>query len=73
LESNETRRCKFRKEDGEIPKATLQWNPQGSRKSRRSKNGCRRSVIKGAERSWNEVRLAADRQNWKELVDKPRS
>jgi hypothetical protein len=34
----------------------------------------RRSVIKEAGRSWNELRfLAADRQKWKELVDNVRS
>jgi hypothetical protein len=60
----------LRKEDGEIPKAALLWNPQGSRKTGRPKNSWRRSVIKEAGRSWNELRLlAADRQNWKELVD----
>ena len=34
----------------------------------RPKNSWRRSVIKEAGRSWNELRfLAADRQNWKRL------
>jgi hypothetical protein len=52
----------LRKEDGEIPKAVLIWNPQGSRKRGRRKNSWRRAVIKEAGRSWNEVRfLAADR------------
>jgi hypothetical protein len=61
---------KLRKDDGEIPKAALQWNPQGSRKRRRPKISWRISVIKEARRSWNELRfLAADRQKWKELVD----
>jgi hypothetical protein len=60
----------LRKEDGEIPKAALLWNPQGSRKRARPKNSWRRSVIKEAGRSWNELRfLAADRQKWKELID----
>ena len=60
----------LRKEDGEISKAALLWNPQGSRKRGRPKNGWRRSVIKEAGRSWNELRfLAADRQNWKELIE----
>jgi hypothetical protein len=60
----------LRKEDGEIPKAALLWNPQGSRKRGRPKNSWRRSVIKEAGRSWNELRfLAADRQKWKELID----
>jgi hypothetical protein len=60
----------LRKDDGEIPKAALQWNPQGSRKSGRPNNSWRRSVIKQAGRSWNELRvLAADRQQLKELLD----
>ena len=53
---------KLRKEDGEIPKVALHWNPQGNRKRGRPKNSWRRSVIKEAGRSWNELRfLAADR------------
>jgi hypothetical protein len=57
----------LRKEDGEIPKAALLWNPQGSRKRGRPKYSWRRSVIREASRSWNEPRfLAADRsgKNW---------
>jgi len=84
MESNRTRRYKFRnkkkkirwightlrKEDGEIPKAVLLWNPQGNRKRGRQRNSWRRSVIKGAGRSWNEISfLAADRQKWKGLID----
>jgi hypothetical protein len=62
---------KLRKDDGEIPKAALLWNPQGSRKRGRPTNSWRRSVIKEAGRSWNELRfLAAERQKWKKkLVD----
>jgi hypothetical protein len=53
----------LRKEDGEILKAALLWNPQGSRKTGRPKNSWRRTVIKEAGRSWNELRcLADDRQ-----------
>jgi hypothetical protein len=53
---------RLRKENGEIPKAALLWNPQGSRKRGRPKNSWRRLVIKEAGRSWNELRfLAADR------------
>ena len=58
MESNRTGRYKFRnkkkkfrwightlrKEDGEIPKAALHWNPQGNRKGGRPKNSSRRSV-----------------------------
>jgi len=37
---------------------------------RELKNSWRRSVIKEAGRSWNELRfLAADRQKWKRLID----
>jgi hypothetical protein len=52
----------LRKEDGEIPKAALLWNPQGSRKRGRPKTSWRRSVIKEVGRSWNKLRfLAADK------------
>jgi hypothetical protein len=52
----------LRKDDGEIPKAALQWKPKGSRKRGRPKNCWRRSVIKEAGRSWSELRfVAADR------------
>jgi len=69
------RKCRWightlRKEGGEIPKAALLWNPQGNRKRGRPRNSWRRSVIKEAGRSWNELRfLAADRQKWKGLID----
>ena len=60
----------LRKEDGEVPKAALLWNLQGNRKRGRPKNSWRRSVIKEAGRSWNELSfLAADRQKWKGLID----
>jgi hypothetical protein len=56
------------RKDREVPKATLQWHPHGSRTRGRLANNCRRFVIKAAGR--NELRfLAADRQKWKELVD----
>ena len=45
----------LRKEDGEVPKAALLWNPQGSRKRGRPKISCRRSVTKEVGRSWNEL------------------
>ena len=61
---------KLRKEDGEIPKSALFWNPQGNRKSGRPRNSWRRSVNKGACRSWTELRfLAADRRKWKGFID----
>jgi hypothetical protein len=84
MKSNRTRRYKFRnkkrkfrwivqtlrKEDREIPKTALLWNPQGNRKRGRQRNNWRRSVIKEVVRSWNELRsLAADRQKWKGLID----
>jgi hypothetical protein len=52
----------LRKEDGEIPKAALLWNPQRNRKRGRLRNSWGRSVMKEAGRSWNDLRfLAADR------------
>jgi hypothetical protein len=86
MESNKSKSYKFRikkkkilticntlrKEDGEIPKAALLWNPQGSRKRGKPKNSWKRSVTKETGRSWNELRfLAANRQKWKELLDNP--
>jgi hypothetical protein len=53
----------LRKEDGEIPKSALFWNPQGNRKRGRPRNSWSRSVNKEAGRSRNELRfLAADRR-----------
>jgi len=40
-----------------VPKAALLWNPQGNRKRGRPRNSWRRSVIKEAGRSWNELRF----------------
>ena len=69
MESNRTRNLEIRKrkfkwiahtlrkEDGEIPKAALLWNPQGNRKRGRPRNSWRRLVIKKTGRSWNELRL----------------
>jgi hypothetical protein len=63
---------KLRKEDGEVPKAALLWNPQRSRKRGRPKTSWRRSVTKEVGRSWNELRfLAADRQKWKNAHRQP--
>jgi hypothetical protein len=55
----------LRKEYGAIPKVALQWNPQGSRKRGRPKNCWRRSVIKEAGRSWNELRFLAAHRSGK--------
>jgi hypothetical protein len=41
----------LRKEDGEVPKAALLWNPQGSRKRGTPKSSWRRSVTKEVCRS----------------------
>jgi hypothetical protein len=83
MDCNEPRRYKSRnqkkkvwmgwphtkKEDGEIPKAALLWNPQGSRERARPKTSWRRLVIKESGRSWNELRLLmADRQKGRELI-----
>ena len=62
----------LRKEDREIPKAALLWNPQGNRNRGRPRNRWRRSVIKEAGRSWNKLRyLAADRRKWKRTHRQP--
>jgi hypothetical protein len=59
----------LRKEDGEITKSELFWNPQGNRKRGRPRNSWRRSVIKKAGRNWNELSfLAADIRKWKGLI-----
>jgi hypothetical protein len=71
------RKCRWvghtlRKDGGEMPKATLLWNPQGNTKRGRPKNRWRRLVIKEVGRSWNELRfLAADRHKWRELIENP--
>jgi hypothetical protein len=53
----------LKKEDGEIPRAALLWNLQGTRNRGGPKTSWRRLVIKEAGRSWNELRfLAADRR-----------
>jgi hypothetical protein len=60
----------LRKEDGEITKAALLWNPQGNRKRGIPRNSWRRSGIKETGRSSNELRfLSADRRKWKGLID----
>jgi hypothetical protein len=62
----------LRKDGGEIPKAALLWNPQLSRRTVRPKTSWRRSVIKEAGRSWNELWfLAADRRKWKRAHRQP--
>ena len=44
--------------------------PSRKQEERKAENSWRRSVIKEAGRSWNELRfLAADRQKWKGLID----
>jgi hypothetical protein len=60
----EIRKRKFRrightlkKEDREVSKAALLWNPQGSRKRGRPKTSWRRSVTKEVCSSWNELRV----------------
>jgi hypothetical protein len=48
------------------------WNPQGSRKRGRPRNGWWRSTLTEAgKRSWRELRpIARDGRKWEELVDK---
>jgi len=51
----------LRKEDGEISKTALFWNPQGNRNRGRPRYSWRRWVIKEAGRSWNELRFFSSR------------
>ena len=51
----------LRKEDGEIPRDALLWNPQGNRKRGRPRNSWRRLVMKAAGRSWNELKVLSSR------------
>ena len=60
----------LRKEDGEITKSALFWNPRGNRKIGRPRNSWRKSVNNEAGRSWNELSfLASGRRKWKGLID----
>jgi len=59
----------YRKEVRAIEKTALDWNSQGYRRRGRPKRTWRRTVedeIRGAGRSWNEVKgIAGDRSAWK--------
>jgi hypothetical protein len=88
MESNRPKRCKLRNKKEKIWMDWSHYEKMMEKYQRLpyngtlrevgteedQKNSWRRSVIKEARRSWNELRfLAADRQKWKELVDNLRS
>jgi len=61
----------LRREDNEIAKMALEWNPQGSRRPGRPSNTWMRTVHieYSSWGTWQEVRrLARDRQGWREFV-----
>jgi hypothetical protein len=63
----------LRKEIGAIAKTAIDWNPQGYRRSGRSKRTWRRTTedeIRRTGRSRNEVKgIAGDRNAWKLFMD----
>jgi len=63
----------LRKEAGSIDKTALDWNPQGYRRTSRSKRTWRRTIedeIRNTGRSWNEIKgIAGDRNAWKLFMD----
>jgi len=84
MESNRTRSYKFRNKKKKIwmdwpqikkrrwrdTKGCPTLEPSGKQEERKTEKCWRRSVMKEAGGSWNELRfLGADRQKWKGLVD----
>jgi hypothetical protein len=61
-----------RKDENEVERIALDWNPKGTRKRGRPKKTWRRSIMEEARKegkTWREVkRLAADRSRWKSFV-----
>jgi hypothetical protein len=52
----------LRKEDEKPSRVVIQWNPQGSRGRGRPRNSWRKSTLREAGRSWNELRLLSANQ-----------
>lgn len=63
----------LRKDDAEIPKTALTWNPQGQRRRGRPRKTWRTTVAQEAKsigKSWMELRhLAQDRDRWRRTVE----
>ena len=62
----------LRKDERDITKESLEWNPQGARKKGRPVNTWRRTVHREAKemsKSWNELKIEAkNRGRWRSLV-----
>jgi hypothetical protein len=60
----------LRKADEQPSKVALQWNAQGNREKRTSRNSWRGTAVRENGRSWSGLRyLVADRDKWKKLLD----
>ena len=63
----------LRKDQSNITRQALEWNPQGKRKRGRPKQTWRRSLIdeaKAAKLSWDTIKRAAkDRRKWRTTVE----
>ena len=62
----------LRRPPGDIAKAALEWNPQGTRSHGRSRTTWRRTIleeIRHQGKTWNEVKvLASNRVSWRNFV-----
>ena len=62
----------IQKNDNNVTKKALDWNPQGHRKRGRPKNTWRRGLtteLKKIDKTWKEAKTAAmDRKRWKDTV-----
>jgi len=62
----------LRKENNNIGKTALDWNPQGHRKKGKPRQTWKRSTLKEAEqtgKTWQEIKTAAqNRVRWTHLV-----
>lgn len=62
----------LRREDGNIAKTALVWNPQGSRRRGKPNTTWRRTIMKEVEemgKTWNEIKvMAQNREEWRRLI-----
>jgi hypothetical protein len=60
----------LRKDDSELCKGGLQWNPQGTRGRGRARNSRRRTTLnKSGKRRWSDLRfIARNREGWRRFV-----
>jgi hypothetical protein len=61
----------LRKDDSELCKAALQWNPQCTRGRGRPRNLWRRTTLnESGKHSWSDLRfIARNREGWRRFVD----